>query len=101
MKTGIEFIAEECKRQTAEGLVAKYIDKYQCGELTDAAVCYATRSYWRNIIENPALYLMWPFGEDVKEDWGLADSADIDARIEELAKAGALIALEIDRLKRL
>lgn len=95
MKTGIEIIAEERQRQIdVEGWTYKQDDEYLCGELTDAAVCYATRGYWRNSQRNPAYYMMWPFSQ---EWW----KPTPDDRIRELAKAGALIAAEIDRLQRM
>lgn len=95
MKSGIEIIAEERERQIGvEGWTPEHDDKHLCGELSDAAVCYATKGYWRNSQRNPAYYMMWPFGI---EWW----KPTPDNRIRELAKAGALIAAEIDRLQRL
>lgn len=95
MKSGIEIIAEERKRQIeVEGWTSEHDDKYYCGELSDAAVCYATRGYWRNSQRNPAYYMMFPFSP---EWW----KPTPDDRIRELAKAGALIAAEIDRLQRI
>lgn len=43
MKSGIEIIAEERKRQIeVEGWTLEHDDEHRCGELSDAAVCYAT-----------------------------------------------------------
>lgn len=96
VKTGIEIIAEERKRQIEkEGFTPERDAKlYQCGELSDAAACYATRGYWRNLLRNPGYGLMWPWNP---EWW----KPTPDDRINELAKAGALIAAEIDRLQRI
>lgn len=91
-KTGVELIAEERKRQIEiEGWTAEHDAKYVCGELTDAAVCYAIRGYWRTRYDS-FLKIVWPW--DPK--WWKPSQDD---RIRELAKAGALIAAEIDRLQ--
>lgn len=102
MKTGVELIAEERKRQIEkEGFTAEHDAKYLCSELTDAAVMYAMRGYWKDRL-NPYIVgingqpgFMWPFGmESFKpssEEWP-------KGRIKDLVRAGALIAAEIDRL---
>lgn len=95
MKSGVEIIAEERKRQIeVEEWTLEHDDEHRCGELSDAAVCYATRGYWRNYQRNPAYCMIWPFNQK----WWKPTPDD---RIKELAKAGALIAAEIDRLQRL
>lgn len=92
MKTGIELIAEERKRQIdIEGWTAEHDDKHFMGELADAGACYAMREYWRHRIP---IALIFPYS---KEWW----KPTPDNRIRELQKAGALIAAEIDRLQRL
>ena len=104
MKSGIEIISEERKRQIEiEGWTAEHDDEHRCGELSDATACYATRGYWRNYQRNPAYCMIWPFSLDwwkpMADD--LLGEEYIDGRIKELSKAGALIAAEIDRLQRL
>ena len=92
MKTGIELIAEERQRQIeVEGWTPEHDDKHTCGELTDAAICYASTGYWRRRAP-----LLWPKNWEVK--WWKPTPND---RIRELQKAGALIAAEIDRLNRI
>ena len=91
MKSGIELITEERKRQIeVEGWTAEHDSKHVCGELTDAAVCYAIRRYWRTRYDS-FLKALWPWDSKY---WKPTQ----DDRIKELAKAGALIAAEIDRL---
>jgi|SRR6476646_4074129 len=97
MKTGIEIIAEERQRQIeAEGWTIEHDAEHENNELAIAAACYALpiskRTYRDNLfvptpVEWPWEYLWWkPCPED---------------RIHELAKAGALIAAEIDRLNNI
>ena len=84
-----------------EGFTAEHDAKHLCSELTDAAVMYAMRGYWKKRID-PMIVgtdempgLMWPFGIEFfkpsNEPWP-------ENRIKDLVKAGALIAAEIDRL---
>lgn len=99
---GAELIAEERKRQIEkEGFSAEHDANHLCSELTDAAVMYAMRAYWKKRID-PMIVgtdempgIMWPFGIEFfkpsNEPWP-------DGRIKDLVKAGALIAAEIDRL---
>lgn len=90
VKTGIEIIAEERQRVIeVEGFDKDHDAKHNCGELTDAAVCYAMRGYWRR---KPWLSLIWPFNPE----WFKPTPEN---RIKELAKAGQFIAAEIDRLQ--
>jgi len=93
MKTGIELITEERKRQIEqEGWTPEHDSQYMCGELTDAAICYASRGYWRDRQSYLAVDLIWPF----PKIWWKPTPKN---RIRELQKAGALIAAEIDRLQ--
>lgn len=100
-KTGIELITEERKRQIeVEGWTAEHDTQHTNEELAIAASCYAIpgdeRIYDGEVPEN------WPWEE---KWWKPADcefSSDENyhsERIKELAKAGALIAAEIDRLQ--
>jgi hypothetical protein len=79
-ETGINIIARERERQISEeGFTLAHDDQWTHGELIDAAVAYATNNVsvfpWK--IWHPSLYT-----------------------IQNLARAGALIAAEIDRLQR-
>lgn len=93
MKTGVEIIAEERKRQIdVEGWSFKNDDRYTDEELAYAAVSYGMPLEWREpVLSIPAT---WPWAI---ECW----KPTPDDRIKELAKAGALIAAEIDRLQRI
>jgi hypothetical protein len=111
--TGAEIITAERQRQVEEeGWTPEHDDKWGEGELVNAAVCYAQFAYWgcvcngevRNMIRRewkPGYVHIrgehWPFDASW---WKPACGNDINGRILELAKAGALIAAEIDRLKR-
>lgn len=104
-KTGVELIADERQRQIEkEGWTAEHDAEHICGELTDAAIMYAMRGYWKKRID-PMIVgtedmpgIMWPFRVDgfkpSTAEWP-------DGRIRDLVKAGALIAAEIDRLLNL
>lgn len=90
IKTGIELIAAERKRQIeVEGWTPEHDDKYICGELRDAALAYGI------VCDDRA--------GDCASDWWPWDVGwwkPSDDPIRNLVKAGALIAAEIDRLQR-
>ncbi len=89
---GVELIAEERERQIEkEGWTAKHDDSFnEIGRLSMAGACYAAFSMVRNKDNPPPV---WPLG---KEHWKPSPSA-----LRNLAKAGALIAAEMDRLMRM
>lgn len=96
MKSGIELIAEERKRQIEnEGWTADHDAIHNRGELAKAAACYCLAESLRN--DHPSardgmpIVRYWPFSPD----WWKPSANN---RIKELQKAGALIAAEIDRL---
>lgn len=90
MKTGIELIADERKRQIEQlGWDAEHDAKHTYHELARAAACYATPGYLR--INNNGKPYGWPFSKD----WWKPSPQD---RKRELVKAGALIAAELDRI---
>lgn len=94
MKTGIELIAEERKRQIEkEGWTAKHDAEHKCGQLARAAAAYAIAELYRQTIAEEPNHL-WPF----ESEWWKPTPND---RIRELQKAGALIAAEIDRINNL
>jgi hypothetical protein len=96
--TGIDIIAKERKRQIEkEGFDAKHDSHHLDEELADAAASYAMSPMTRESItslvsscEELGIPPTWPFDN---QWWKPSDD-----RIKELAKAGALIAAEIDRL---
>lgn len=84
--TGIELIANERQRQVeVEGWTLGHDDEHDLEQLVDAAEAYLC---WDDVPKPMA----WPWDE---ESWKPT------TRIQNLAKAGALIAAEIDRLQRL
>ncbi len=88
MKTGIEIITEERKRQvTEEGWTYEHDKMHTNGELADAASCYAISN--ENGHKKMNVAFLWPF--DIKY-W----KPTPENRIKELANAGALIAAQID-----
>ena len=86
MKTGIELIAEERTRQIAvEGWTPEHDDQHTNGALAvnaAAQACAGTDAQVEDFGDAP----IWPLR--------------FKNRINQLAKAGALIAAEIDRLQR-
>jgi len=124
---GVKLIERERLRQVeGEGFDAQRDDEYFNGSLADAAACYAATKkiyskfdmkYDGNIKEFRFTEL-WPWSPDwdkrQKRPYPLLvrhmmkdpakdvdELINIDGRIKELAKAGALCAAEIDRLERL
>lgn len=87
-KTGIDLISEErLRQQKVEGWTSEHDDEHQEGELLDAAVFYAG---YHTVLGD--ITGLWP--------WDDSCFKPVD-KIRDLVKAGALIAAEIDRLKRL
>ena len=87
--TGVEIIATERKRQIEnEGFSAQRDSQYVNNELPDEAICYLVDPDLRDAQAFP-----WPWD---KAWW----KPSPENRIRELAKAGALIAAEIDRLQQ-
>ena len=93
-KKGVELIAAERKRQIKEEGYTEEQDakNNQFGELAFAAACYALPIGRAKIMD------LWPWDAN---DYKPSGSMDGEPRIHELAKAGALIAAEIDRLQNL
>ena len=91
--TGVELIAAERNRQQAvEGWTPEHDAEHAGESLAVAACCYALPQSMRryrlaaDVLSVPTL---WPWDS---QTWKPGD------RVRELAKAGALIAAEIDRL---
>ena len=117
-KTGIELIAQERTRQiSGEGWTPDHDDaEHVNGELALAAACYAApdRIYeLRGTIGSDSFAMIepWPWDNDWDKRLDYGDSGSGNRlpnpktitrmqRLDLLAKAGALIASEIDRLQR-
>lgn len=94
MKTGIEIIADERKRQVEkENWTPEHDNAHWDQALPLAAAAYAVPSSFY-IVDQHGRESMWPWDD---EYW----KPTPNERIKELAKAGALIAAEIDRIQRL
>lgn len=112
---GVEMIMSERARQIdIKGYDEAHDDEHDQGELALAAVCYAApdRVYVlsRSDDEGVSFDDPWPWDHDDDmrrrhDERSLSNSIDrhqsIEDRIDQLAAAGALIASEIDRLRRL
>lgn len=103
MKTGIEIISAERKRQIeVEGYDESHDDEQKGEQIAYAAACYAIpneKRYGIHCVTYPNHFSMlfdriWPWE---RKYW----KPTPENRVKELAKAGALIAAEIDRLQRL
>ena len=100
---GIDLIAAERRRQIeVEGWTPEHDDEYDGGELSRAGACYALEAsrFGRPVtIWRPA---NWPWSlewwKPVVNDHDLIVTPENAERM--LVKAGALIAAEIDRLRR-
>jgi hypothetical protein len=89
VKSGVDLIAEERMRQIeVEGYTPESDDTYTRGELVNAAIAY---------LQAPHLLGTSPFWPWMPQHF----KPTPNDRVRELEKAGALIASEIDRLKRL
>ena len=98
MKTGIEIITEERQRHfNVEGWTAEHDDGHIDGELAGLAMCYLTDPEKREEEFGELEPPVW-FPESWDLQWWKPTPDD---RIRELAKAGALVVAEIDRLLRL
>lgn len=90
--TGIDIINEEQQRQRDMGYTLEHDLGYITECLPLAASCYASPAKHRSLDNSfVGVPLIWPFES---ESW----KPTPENRIKELAKAGALIASEIDRL---
>lgn len=108
MNTGIDIIAAERQRQIEkEGWTKEHDDEHKKGELAEAAACYAMSKNSRDFLKDATNDYLEELGWDGSNspvlwpwdyEWWKEEPED---RIKELAKAGALIAAEIDRLLRI
>lgn len=109
-KSGVDLIAKERTRQVErEGWTSAHDDGHDAGELAMAAACYASPDllYVEERHVNSIGFIdPWPWdegydkrprnGNEILPNHRLT----VSNRIHQLAKAGALIAAEIDRLLR-
>jgi len=101
MKTGIELIADERRRQVEqEGWTPEHDDQWTGGHLSHAASCYADAATFQvrdpeATTEDLVAQMLdnWPWDEE----WAKPS----DDPVRNLVKAGALIAAETDRLQRM
>jgi hypothetical protein len=102
MKTGIELIADERQRQIdKEGWTPEHDDSNRSGNMALAGACYACNAATMTQTATPEMMetypkfsiqgFRWPFDRK----WWKPKSP-----VEDLVRAGALIAAEIDRLQR-
>ncbi len=101
---GVALIAKERKRQVkVERFIPERDAFWKHGELAILAALYALPTACRTIqfehVDYQLKDYLWPGALDQKW-WKPAEGNSFDGRIRELEKAGALIAAEIDRLKR-
>ena len=94
---GNELITERTRQTVAEGWTPEHDDEHCEGDLATAAACYALPAWRRSsyILNRKLIEILWPWDND----W-YKPAKSSRGRIKELAKAGALIAAEIDRLQR-
>lgn len=96
IKTGISIIIDERLRQlTVKGYDNAHDDEHNKGELAHAAALFAYPEISSYVLSEKN----WPEGKAFYHPSG--DVNTVADRIKELAKAGALITAEIDRLNRL
>ncbi len=103
MKTGAEIITDERTRQIEkEKWSESHDDAHKNGELARAAAAYALPPKFRELMKNgrPKLF-PWRIDWWKPTTFSEKDGKFVHDRVRQLAKAGALIAAEIDRLQRL
>lgn len=101
MKTGIQIIEDERQRQISiEKWSPEHDDKHSAGELSFAAASYAEHAAYQSCIDGSEYSNVK--SDYIPEQWPWENSCwkPVSDRIRNLAKAGALIAAEIDRLQR-
>lgn len=102
-KTGVEIIAEERATHPQRGFDIEHDAQHTDGAIADMAAIYACTHRETELRDLTIRQMIWgnaptwPYEETRNADW-FTPQPD---RIKELAKAGALIAAEIDRLQNL
>ena len=104
--TGIDLIAERRRQQVEKGYTAVVDSHLPDGSLAMAAICYAMDEPLFMKTEQPGGVLYsdpWPFEPEfdrrVRCEGSVVYDLPLQDRIDQLAKAGALIAAEIDNLQ--
>jgi hypothetical protein len=98
VKTGIKLIADERKRQVeSEGWTPEHDDQHYAGELAGAAISYASVAHSQASVGGGGE----TYGPSAEWQWDMAWWKPSDDPVQNLVKAGALIAAEIDRLQRI
>jgi hypothetical protein len=93
LRQGVRLIAAERERQVGEeGWTSEHDDSHDLGELAKAAACYAKEALYPRTESHRRPPRGWP--------WESSSWKPTGDPIRDLAKAGALIAAEIDRLSR-
>ena len=91
-KAAADVLAERRRQIFTEGWTPEHDDEHDCGELADAAACYAANAgsaVWASDVPD-----FWPWSP---EWWKPRNRRD---RRDDLVRAGALILAEIERLDR-
>ena len=92
METGLQIISKERRRHfSQEGWTVEHDAEHYPEELACAAGCYALAGETRGTFRYKQILELWPWD---KKWW----KPTPDDRVRELAKAGALIAAEIDKI---
>lgn len=95
--TALRMVVSERERQTGtEGFTTERDDGYIQGELARAAAAYATPRGFRRLQEDQRTPVAWPWAPG----WWKPATQTTEGRLRELAKAGALILAEMERLMR-
>jgi hypothetical protein len=96
--SGAGMIATERLRQkTQEGYSDEHDDEHEFGEIVEAAICYADHAAKRSFL-GAKEYRDYESPDEWPWEWSFWKPK---TPIKDLVRAGALIAAEIDRLKRL
>lgn len=109
--TGTDLIALERARQMLEeGYSGEHDDLHADGEMSAAAACYAAPCPIfvedRDFVNEVRFRDPWPWDDSSDRRRGMGpqvidnSTLDDEQRVRQLAKAGALVAAEIDRLRR-
>lgn len=109
MKSGIELISEERQRQIeSEGWTAEHDAEHTDQSIAISAALYAMPEHYRNKTEHDIdgydlvdRFWAWEYRWWKPSLIGPSVEDNLNGRIKELQKAGALIAAEIDRLQNI
>jgi|SRR5690606_29838756 len=98
MKTAIELITEERKKQISKGYTAEHDDTHIAEEIADCAALYA-------LSDDAIDFINEQWGDDMQLHFWRFDLPSYkptpNNRIKQLTKAAAMLVAEIERLQRL